>query len=339
MPYKFDLAAFFPRRVMDAITEIRVSRPEVVTISAAHRKRRTQPARNGKLNMLACDHPARGVIGSLGQPLLMGNRQEYLGRAVRSLLCPDFDGVMAHTDMIEDLLILDYLLQEAGGPSLLNDRVVAGSMNRGGIVNVAGEIHDRFTNFTVVSLESLRLDGGKMLIRIVSDDERTLMTLGECANAVTELSRHGLLAFVEPLPMEGKSGAYSNDYTVAELVKWVGICAGLGETSRFTWLKVPYVHGFEHVALATTLPILLLGGPSHGDPLPTLQEFAAGMGCGNNVRGTMVGRNVMFPGEEDPLGVTAAVVAITRDGADPEAALQVMADFRGTRIDAITNYL
>src|SRR5437867_1932498 len=218
--------------------------------------------------MLACDHPARGVIGSLNDAIAMGNRQEYMGRAVRALLCQDFDGVMAQTDMIEDLLILDHLLQESGGPALLDDRVVAGCMNRGGIVNVAGEIHDRFTSFTADSIATLGLDGGKMLIRIVDDDERTLETLGECAQGVTSLNRHNLLVFLEPLPMKRQGGSFSASYTAAELVRWVGICAGLGETSRNTWLKIPYTAGFESVSLATTLPMLLLGGPAHGDPLP-----------------------------------------------------------------------
>ena len=339
MQYRFDVKRFLPRRVMDAITAARVERPEIILASAARRKRRPQPARAGKLNMLACDHPGRGVVGTLNQPLLMGNRQEYLGRALRVLMCPDFDGVMAHTDMIEDMLVLDYLVQEAGGPSFLDDRVMAGCMNRGGIVNVAGEIHDRFTSFTAESIASLGLDGGKMLIRVVDDDERTLVTLGECAHAVTALSRRNLLAFVEPLPMKGKPGAYSTSYTAAELVKWTGICAGLGETSRNTWLKIPCIPDLEPVALATTLPILLLGGPAHGDPLPTLQEFAAGIRCGSNVRGTMVGRNVMFPGDEDPLSMTAAVTAVIRNGAQPEDTPRIMEGLRDAQIDALARYL
>ncbi len=338
MPYKFDATKFFPRRIMDIITEARVNRPEVVVASAARRKRRTQSARDGKLNMLACDHPARGVTGSLNA-LFMGNRQEYMGRAIRALLCPDFDGVMAQTDMIEDLLILDYILQESGGPSFLDDRVIAGCMNRGGIVNVEGEIHDRFTSFTAESIATLGLDGGKMLIRIVDDDERTLATVSECAHTVTALSRRNLLAFVEPLPMKGKRGSYSANYTVTELVKWVGICAALGETSRNTWLKVPYIPEFEKVSLATTLPLLLLGGPAHGDPLPTLREFAAGIRSGKNVRGTMVGRNVMFPGDEDPLSMTTAVTAVVRKGLDVEATLPLMEALRDTRMDALTRFL
>ena len=129
------------------------------------------------------------------------------------------------------------------------------------------------------------------------------------------------------------------NYSVAELVKWVGICAGLGETSRNTWLKIPYVPGFEQVVLATTLPILLLGGPAHGDPLPTLKECAAGIACGNNVRGTMVGRNVLFPGDDDPLSMTAAVAAVIRYGTGPEDAVLAMDQARNTSMDALARYL
>ena len=339
MAYRFDVAQFFPRRIMDAITEVRVDRPDIVGVSAARRKRRIRPTRDGKLNVLACDHPARGVTATLDQPLLMGNRQEYLGRVVRALLCPELDGVMAHTDLIEDLLILDHLLHESGAPLLLNDRLVAGCMNRGGVYQIAGEMHDRFTSFTADSLVRLRLDGGKMLLRVDNEDERTLQTLGECAEAISGLSRHNLLAFVEPLPMKRDGKGYVTNYSVAELVKWVGVCAGLGETSRNTWLKIPYIPGFEQVALATTLPILLLGGPAHGDPLPTLKECAAGISCGRNVRGTMVGRNVLFPGDEDPLSMTAAVAAVIRHGTTPAGAVLAMDEARNTSMDALTRYL
>jgi hypothetical protein len=339
MAYRFDVEQFFPRRVLDAITEVRVERPDIVGVSASRRKRRMRPTRDGKLNMLACDHPARGVTATLDQPLLMGNRQEYLGRVVRALLCPELDGVMAHTDLIEDLLILDYLLQESGGSALLNDRLVAGCMNRGGVHQVAGEIHDRFSSFTADSLVQLRLDGGKMLLRVDNEDERTLQTLGECAEAISGLSRHNLLAFVEPLPVKREGRGYVTNYSVAELVKWVGVCAGLGQTSRHTWLKIPYISGFEQVALATTLPILLLGGPAHGDPLPTLKECASGISCGKNVRGTMVGRNVLFPGDEDPLGMTEAVAAVIRHGSSPEGAVRAMDEARNTLINAVTRYL
>ena len=337
MAYSFDVKRFFPRRIMDAICEARVSRPEILSDAANRRKRRSPITRNGKLNLLACDHPGRGVIGALDQPTLMGNRQEYMGRVLRVLTDTGFDGVMAHTDMIEDLLILDYLIQEAGGASLLDGRVVVGCMQRGGIQDVQGEIYDRFTNFSADSLKWLKLDGGKMLVRAVNDDERTLRTLADCAAAVTALSRHRLPAFVEPLPMKKRADGYSTNYTVAELVKWVGVCAALGATSQYTWLKVPYIPEFEPVTLATNLPILLLGGPALGEPLQMLEDFAAGMRAGNNVRGAMVGRNVMFPGDEDPLVIARAVSRIIHDA--PEAPRRLNEEARDTNLDALTKYL
>jgi len=339
MSYRFDTARFFPRRIMNAITDVRVSRPDVLDAAAARRKRRERPVLDGKLNMLACDHPGRGVTAIREDKIAMGNRQEYMGRAVRALLHPGLDGVMAHTDLIEDLLILDYLLVERGAPSLLDEKVVAGCMNRGGIADVEGEIHDRFTAFTADSLVRLRLDGGKMLIRVCNEDERTLATLAECADAVTALSRKGMLAFVEPLPIRGKARAYASNYSVEELVKWVGVCAGIGETSRNTWLKIPYIEDFERVTVATTLPILLLGGPAHGDPLTLLDDFAAGMRAGANVRGAMVGRNVLFPGHDDPLAMTAAESAVVRQEAAPAAARSAMDAARDADMDALTRYM
>jgi len=246
---------------------------------------------------------------------------------------------MAHSDLLEDLLILDALVQEKGGPSFLDGRVLAGCMNRGGIHNVHGEILDRFTSCSAESLARLRMDGGKMLIRVIDDDERTLDTVNECAKAVTELARKGLLAFVEPLPMKGKLGSYTSNYSVAELVKWAGACASLGETSRYTWLKLPYIPGFEQVTLATALPILVLGGPAQKDPLPTLRDFAAAMKCGANVRGAMVGRNVMFPGDDDPLAMTVAVNAVIHDGAGAEAAAKRMDESRGKNMDALARFV
>jgi hypothetical protein len=333
-----EIAGFFPRHVMDAITEARVNRPQLLASAADRRKRRGHPAPGGRLLILACDHPARGVTAALDAPLLMGNRQEYMGRAIRALLEPGFDGVMAHSDLVEDLLILDGLLRERGGPSLLDDRLVIGCMNRGGVHNVEGELHDRFTSCSAESLAQLHLDGGKMLIRAIDDDERTLLTVDACARAVTELSRRNLLAFVEPLPMKGSRGCYSSHYTIAELVKWTGVCAALGETSLCTWLKLPFIGGFEQVALATTLPILLLGGPAQQDPTVVLHEFEQGLRAGNNVRGAMVGRNVLFPGADDPLAMATAVNAVVHGGVSAQEAIARMATARGARLDAVARY-
>ena len=134
-------------------------------------------------------------------------------------------------------------LQRAdGSPGLF-----VGHTNYGEVV-VAATHYDAMSGLATTDTDlglPARKDGsGKMLVRAVNDDERTLQTLGDCAAAVTALSRRGLPAFVEPLPMRTSLAGtsthreYSTNYTTAELVKWAGICAALGETSQYTWLAV-----------------------------------------------------------------------------------------------------
>src|SRR5512136_2071248 len=91
--FRFNIHEFMPRRILDAITEIRVTRPEVIHAQAVARRRRVRLTRDGKLVILACDHPQRGVTQAGPDPLIMGNRHEYLGRALRILTDPSLDGV------------------------------------------------------------------------------------------------------------------------------------------------------------------------------------------------------------------------------------------------------
>lgn len=319
---RLDLEAFFPMRFMQRITQIRVEQPEVIVEEARRRKRRQRLTYDGKLAILATDHPGRGVTRIGDEPLRMGNRWEYLGRALRVLTAEGFDGIMGTPDFIEDLFIVSHIVRSNGGPSLLDDKVIVGCMQRGGVAGIKGEIDDRFGAFTSESLKRLGLDGGKMMFRAVPDDERTLLTIDYCARAVTELSRAGLYAFVEPLPMKADDGRYVTDYSVATLVKYVGVAAALGETSSRTWLKVPYVEGFQQVLAATTLPVLMLGGEALGDPAPILRSFASGMKAGPNACGVMVGRNVTYPGELDPGSVATAVAAIVHRGLSAEEAIE-----------------
>jgi hypothetical protein len=53
----------------------------------------------------------------------------------------------------------------------------------------------------------------------------------------------------------------------------------------------------------------------------------------------MVGRNVLFPGDEDPLSMTAAVAAVIRHGTTPAGAVLAMDEARNTSMDALTRYL
>ena len=112
--YGFDLKRTFPDAIFKKITEIRVNSPEVILREAEARKRRKGLTRDGKLTILAADHPARMVTRSGDDPAGMCDRQEYLGRVLRVVTHPDVDGVMATTDVIEDLFIVNHLVKECG---------------------------------------------------------------------------------------------------------------------------------------------------------------------------------------------------------------------------------
>ncbi len=337
--YTFDLEKFFPARIFEKITDIRVDAPEIIEQQALARKKRKRLTTDGKLTILAADHPGRGVTVLGDDPFKMGNRHQYMGRIMRVLTASDFDGFMSTPDMIEDLLIMDYLVQEGGGPSFLDEKVLIGCMQRGGVAGVVGEIDDRFGSYSAESLAYYRLDGGKMMFRFVPDDERTLDTIDYCAQAVTELNRYNLVPFVEPLRMDYVDGKWVGKNNADELVKLVGVIAALGETSRRTWMKLSYCEDFHRVTMATTMPILMLGGPSKEDPRPTYRDFAAGMAARSNVRGALVGRNISFPGREDPAAVAQAIYGIVHSGlSDDEAIAETMAG-RDKEIEFLTRYI
>jgi hypothetical protein len=246
---------------------------------------------------------------------------------------------MSTPDMIEELLIVDHLVQQGGGPSFLDGKVLVGCMQRGGVAGVAGELDDRFGSYSAESLYRFNLDGGKMMFRFVPDDERTLLQIDYCAQAITDLNQYDLVPFVEPLRMDCVDGNWVGKNTADELVKLVGVIGGLGDSSRHTWMKLPYCEDFRRVAMATTCPILMLGGPSKEDPRSTFRDFAAGMGARANVRGALVGRNVSFPGPEDPAAAAQAIHAIIHDGISPDQAVSMTMEGRDAGFDALTRYI
>lgn len=293
--------AFLPASVLAKITEVRLADPECSLRIAQARKRRSTLTPDGRLNILAADHPARRVTKVGDDPLRMADRHSYLARIVRVLQSDVVDGVMATMDILEDLLILHYLILEADGPGLLDDRLLIVSLNRGGLAGASWEMDDPITGASTATCAALGLDGAKLLLRICDDETGSLNTMLYCARAITEMNALSLPTFLEPLPVVKNDGTYRVVKEAEALAKIVGVASALGDSSRYLWLKLPYCKDYEVVARATTLPILLLGGESVGDATPLLREIEAGLAAGANVRGALVGRNVLFPGSEDPL--------------------------------------
>jgi hypothetical protein len=323
----FTAESVLPLEVFAEITDVRLSHPRWVLKEARQRKRRGRLARDGRLVLAALDHPARGVNQIRGDALAMGDRHQLLARARRVLDDPGLDGVVGTSDILEELLVLSHLERRRTGQGFLDGRVLVGSMNRGGLAGSAFEMEDTFTSLTAERLAELQAEGGKMMYRLDPQDAASGRTILACAEALNALRSHGLAAFLEPLGVTREPDGYHPAKDASTLVRHCGIAAALGESSLHMWLKLPYGDGFARVCRATTLPILLLGGPARESPLDTLRDFADGLAAGANVRGAIIGRNLLFPGGADPLPMCRALTAIVHERAGlAEAALLLEED-------------
>lgn len=336
--YAFLTKEFFPESLFAMITDVRVKRPQVIKEEALRRKKRRELTIDGRLTILAADHPARNVTGIAEDPIAMGNRYEYIGRILRVITSEEFDGVMGTPDIIEDLLIVNRLFREKSGESFLDDKVLLGCMNRGGLNGAIFELDDRMTAYTPESIAEFRLDGAKLMFRLDLSEQGSLLTIEYCSSAINELVRRNIPVFLEALWVEKIEGKYKTKKSANELIKVIGIATALGETSSNTWLKVPYCDDYERVSRATTCPILMLGGESRGDPTGIINEFSNGMKAGASIRGALVGRNVTFPGKDDPSAVASSVYKIVHEGLGAEMAVDYLLKNRGINIDYFTKY-
>ncbi len=289
------------------ITDRRIADPTEVLWAARERQRRSQMAPDGRLVLLAADHTARRVTAAGGDPMAMTDRRGLLARILRVLRAGAADGVMASMDVLEDLLILHHMEMEDGGGGFLHETVLVASMNRGGLYATQWEMDDPCTGPNAETIARMGLDGGKLLFRLCPGDPGTLRTMQSCAQAVTELNSRRLACFMEPLPVRRNDGTFVLKRDAKEITRAVGVATALGDSSHGMWLKLPWCTDFGAVAAATTLPILLLGGPG-GDGSPDLQEqLNDAMSAGANVRGVMMGRQVLFPAEGTPEAAARAL--------------------------------
>jgi len=340
-PYYFQARRFLTEDIFDMITDTRVCSSGVIQEVARARVRRDELTRDGKLVILAADHPARYVTSVGSEPVRMGDRMEYLGRIARVLMCSEIDGVMGTPDIIDDLFILEYLLKDRGEEGFLDERVILGCMNRSGLAGVEYEMDDKMTAFTADRIEALGLDGAKMMFRIDpgSYSRYSIRTLEYCANAINDCGSRGIPVFLEPLPVRKNGDSYQVVMEADALIKAIGVGSALGESSADLWLKIPYVPEYYRVLRATTLPVLMLGGSAEGDPTGTIENFARGLAEGGNCRGALVGRNVLYPGIDDPAAVANAINEVVHRGVGAETAIRDLAASRGKDMGFLRNLL
>lgn len=283
------------------ITDLRVDDPGAVLRAARARKKSSTNRGDGRLMLVAADHPARGAFGVGNRPLAMGSRVDLLDRLVVALSRPGVDGLLACADIVEDLLLL----------GALEGKVVIGSMNRGGLQGATFELDDRFTGYDARGCAEMGLNGGKMLTRIALGDHGTVSTLTAAAQAVNELAELELMAMIEPFWSVRREGRVYNDLTPDAVLKSVAITSALGRTSAYTWMKLPVVAEMERVMDSTTLPTLLLGGDPSTRPAETFETWRNALRL-PSVRGLVVGRTLLYPADDDVAGAVDTAASMVR---------------------------
>lgn len=270
------------------VTAVRATRPQAIAEAWTQRRPRPTVTGDDRLMIVAADHPARGALSVGSNPTAMNSRSDLLDRLRTALANPGVDGVLATSDILEDLLLL----------GALDNKVVFSSMNRGGLAGASFELDDRMTAATAKWTIDAGLNGAKMLCRVDLGDPGTLNMMTACAAAVDELAAGESIAMLEPFLSSRIDGKVRNDLTADAVIKSMHIIQGLGSTSAYTWLKLPVVDEMERVMDATTLPTLLLGGDPQTAPDETFASWERALRI-PSVRGLIVGRTLLYPADDD----------------------------------------
>ncbi|MFJ1746172.1 deoxyribose-phosphate aldolase [Streptomyces sp. NPDC088116] len=296
------------------LVRLRAHRPEAIAEAAARRGRRpllrpagaanevTTGGSTGRLMIIAADHPARGALAVGDSRLAMANRADLLERLCLALSRPGVDGVLATADILDDLLLL----------GALEDRVVVGSMNRGGLAGAAFELDDRFTGHRPEDLTRLGFDAGKLLLRIDYEDPGSLDTLHSTARAVDAMAERGLPVFVEPFICRRVDGRLRTDLSAEAVTRSIAVASGLAGTSAYTWLKVPVTQNPDDMARVmetSTLPAVLLGGEIGGDQEGAYEKWRTALRL-PTVQGLVVGRSLLYPVDGDVAGAVDTAVGL-----------------------------
>lgn len=282
-----------------ALRETRAQNPGAIARALATRERRELLGPDGRLFIVAADHPARGALAVGSDPTAMADREELLSRLATALSRPGVDGVLGTPDIVEDLALLGFL----------DDKIVVGSMNRGGLRGATFEMDDRYTAYTVDRMVRDRLDFAKNLLRINLSDAGSLATIEATARAVSEASDAQLPIMLEPFMSEWIDGRVRNDLSTEAVILSIAIASGLGTSSAYSWLKLPVVPDMHRVMAATTLPTLLLGGEVSDDQDEAFESWSNALSL-PNVRGLVVGRSLLYPADGDVVAAVDTAAAL-----------------------------
>jgi DhnA family fructose-bisphosphate aldolase class Ia len=289
----------------ETLRDIRAHRPEDVRVALQKRSRRSSLlADDGRLFIIAADHPARGALGVRREQMAMADRYDLLDRLALALSRPGVDGLLATPDIVDDLAAL----------GALDHKVVVGSMNRGGLAGSSFEMDDRFTAYDIDSIVRDGLDFAKTLLRIDLEDAGSVATLEATARAVDEAALARVPIMLEPFLSTRANGRVVNDLSTEAVIRSVAVASGLGNSSAYTWMKLPVVEEMERVLASTTMPTLLLGGDPKGAPDATFAKWQNALAL-PGVRGLVVGRTLVYPPDGDVASAVDQAAQLVHGGA------------------------
>jgi len=265
----------------------RAERPRAFVDALGGRRRRPLMGRDRKLLIVAADHTARAIVAAGDVPFALANRRELLDRLLRILSNPRVDGLLASADLVEELAWF----------GALDEKLVFGTMNRGGYLGAKWGLDDRMTAYDADHVARLGLDGGKVLLRIEHSDRGVVTTIEQVVEQMRLLEERGHVCIVEPLPyVIGADGLPELDRGTQNIDKIISIAAGLASTSMLSWLKLPAWTSLATLERSSTLPVLMLGGDPGNRLEETFREWGERLRLAN-VIGLVAGRPLLFPHE------------------------------------------
>jgi DhnA family fructose-bisphosphate aldolase class Ia len=167
-------------------------------------------------------------------------------------------------------------------------------MNRGGLRGASFEMDDRVTAYDIPSIVRDGLDFAKMLNRINFEDAGTANMLNESYRAVSDAAAARVPIMLEPFISKWSDGKIKNDLSPEAVINSISIAQGLGNSSAYSWLKLPVVDRMDEVMAATSLPTLLLGGDPVEDQDNIYESWDYALAL-DGVRGLVVGRTLLYP--------------------------------------------
>ncbi len=97
------------------ITELRATDPAAIERAWQNRNTRPTVRGNGRLMIVAADHPARGALAVGSRPTAMNSRTDLLETGCGAALAdPGVDGVLATADILDDLVVACALDRQGG---------------------------------------------------------------------------------------------------------------------------------------------------------------------------------------------------------------------------------